>query len=176
MTDTIWESQSQSLTGAATGGRVIKGRYKLTHEFLYFETGTLRTDAQQVPIVSVLDVDVKQSMTQKARHVGDVIVHIERPGGNVELVTMASIPDPKDAQRIINDTARHAWHALHARANTMNYTQSVPSYLAAHADSTAGAPAEDHMAKLRQLGELRDAGILTEPEFESKKADILSRM
>lgn len=34
----------------------------------------------------------------------------------------------------------------------------------------------DAMAQLRQLGELRDAGILTDAEFETKKADILSRM
>jgi hypothetical protein len=29
---------------------------------------------------------------------------------------------------------------------------------------------------LRQLGELRDAGILTEDEFSAKKAEILSRI
>ena len=71
--DTIWSAQSQTLASAATGGKAVKGRYRLTHEMLYFERGTLRTDAQQVPIVHVLDVDVKQSMTQKARGVGDVI-------------------------------------------------------------------------------------------------------
>jgi uncharacterized membrane protein YdbT with pleckstrin-like domain len=54
---------------------------------LYFETGTLRTDAQQVPIRVVMDVDVKQSMVQKSRGVGDVIVHIERTGGAIEKVT-----------------------------------------------------------------------------------------
>ncbi|MGC4107437.1 MAG: SHOCT domain-containing protein [Thermomicrobiales bacterium] len=40
----------------------------------------------------------------------------------------------------------------------------------------AVAPAVDFdtkLAQLKQLGELRDAGILTEPEFEIKKAEIL---
>lgn len=38
----------------------------------------------------------------------------------------------------------------------------------------AAAPAEDPMvAQLRQLAELRDAGILTEEEFAAKKAKIL---
>lgn len=36
--------------------------------------------------------------------------------------------------------------------------------------------AVDPIAQLRQLGELRDAGILTEDEFASKKAEILARM
>lgn len=34
----------------------------------------------------------------------------------------------------------------------------------------------DVMAQLRQLGELRDAGVLTQAEFDSKKAELLSRL
>ncbi|MGW5561472.1 SHOCT domain-containing protein [Micromonospora sp. NPDC003944] len=36
--------------------------------------------------------------------------------------------------------------------------------------------AVDPIAQLRQLGELRDAGILTEVEFANKKVRILSRL
>jgi hypothetical protein len=39
---------------------------------------------------------------------------------------------------------------------------------------TGGAP--DHAAQLKQLADLRDAGVLTEDEFSSKKAEILARM
>lgn len=42
--------------------------------------------------------------------------------------------------------------------------------------AVASPSAPDHLAQLRQLGELRDAGILTETEFEAKKAEILSRL
>lgn len=34
----------------------------------------------------------------------------------------------------------------------------------------------DHLAQLKQLGELRDAGILSDEEFEAKKAEILGRI
>lgn len=37
-------------------------------------------------------------------------------------------------------------------------------------------PAVDPIAQLKELGALRDAGILTEEEFAAKKTDILSRM
>jgi hypothetical protein len=40
-------------------------------------------------------------------------------------------------------------------------------------------PAEramDVVEQIRQLGELRDAGLLTQEEFEAKKAELLSRM
>ena len=36
-----------------------------------------------------------------------------------------------------------------------------------------GASMDDRLGQLKQLGELRDAGILTDAEFEAKKALIL---
>jgi len=32
------------------------------------------------------------------------------------------------------------------------------------------------MEQLRQLGSLRDSGVLTEDEFQAKKAELLSRL
>lgn len=37
----------------------------------------------------------------------------------------------------------------------------------------AAAPADDRISQLRQLGELKASGVLTEEEFESEKARIL---
>jgi hypothetical protein len=36
-------------------------------------------------------------------------------------------------------------------------------------------PTEDRIARLEKLGELRDAGVLTEDEFQAQKAKILAR-
>jgi hypothetical protein len=41
--------------------------------------------------------------------------------------------------------------------------------------ASSSAPS-DPLAQLKQLGELRDAGIVTPEEFEAKKAELLSRM
>ncbi len=55
----------------------------------------------------------------------------------------------------------------------------------AHAAAPAAPPAPAEPAapsgdalieQIRKLGELRDAGILTPEEFESKKADLLGRL
>lgn len=40
----------------------------------------------------------------------------------------------------------------------------------------APAIADNPMEQLRKLGELRDAGVLTEDEFSSKKAELLARL
>ena len=169
---TIWEGQSQTLTGAATRGRGAV-KYRLTNLFLYIEKGILRTNAQQVPIADVGDVDVKASMTQKARRVGDVLVHIQRPGG-VEVVTIEAIPKPKDVQRMVNDTAHQSRAALLRAKNTHTYNGGIPI------PSAAAAPVltlvSDPIEQIRKLGELRDAHILSADEFTTKKEDILSRM
>ena len=167
---TIWEGQSR----AATGGRGA-AKYRLTNLFLYVEKGILPTDVQQVPIADVGDVDVKASMTQKARRVGDVLVHIQRPGG-VELITIEAIPRPKAVQRMVNNTAQQGRAALLQTANTHTYhggtrAQSVPTTAPA-----APAAASDPIEQIRKLGELRDARILSADEFTAKKEDVLSRM
>lgn len=40
----------------------------------------------------------------------------------------------------------------------------------------AAAPANDIMGQIKQLGELRDAGVLTAEEFDAKKTDLLRRL
>jgi hypothetical protein len=37
-------------------------------------------------------------------------------------------------------------------------------------------PAVDYVAQLEKLGQLRDAGVLTDEEFQAKKAEILRRI
>ncbi len=48
-----------------------------------------------------------------------------------------------------------------------------PSLRSARASTSIGA---EYMTQMRKLGELRDAGTLTEEEFAAKKSEILSRI
>lgn len=48
-----------------------------------------------------------------------------------------------------------------------------PATSVTHATATA---ADDVLATLKKLGELRDAGVVTPEEFESKKAELLARL
>ena len=47
---------------------------------------------------------------------------------------------------------------------------------AAHSGPAAPAPDPDVLEQLRKLGELRTAGVLTDAEFEAKKAELLGRI
>ncbi|MBY5163145.1 SHOCT domain-containing protein [Nitriliruptoria bacterium AS10] len=175
--DAIWQVRGKPLSGMGAG------RYKLTEHYLFFETGTLRTDSQQIPIAKVTDVDVKQSMSQKARGVGNILVHVERQQGT-ETVTMADVPNFREGQRLINETAHEARRTLQQHANTMRYEHSGgpqapvdPSHARPTTDSAeANGPTLDPIEQLERLGKLRDAGVVTDEEFEAKKAEILSRI
>lgn len=115
-------------------------------------------------------------MSQKARGVFTVLVHVQR-GTGIEVVQMDDIPDGREAMRIINEAAHAARVTIQQNANTMRYQGQVSP-----ADTAVGSPqvnptdAADPYAQLRPLGELRDSGILTEEEFAAKKAEILSRL
>lgn len=169
--DLLWEGKGQPIKGFGAG------RYKLTRHYLFFERGALRTDAQQVLIAHVMDVDVAQSMTQKARGLGTVKVHIQRPNG-IEIVPIEDISDPRQVQQVINNTAHAARAAILESQNTMRYSQHAPPTVPqAPVAVPAQAPAApDPMEQLKKLGELRDAGVLTPEEFDAKKAEILSRL
>jgi hypothetical protein len=79
-------------------------------------------------------------------------------------------------------TATHAAVAtsVHGKVSRRQQAQWAQQTAAAPAPAPAAAsapPANDMSAKLeqlKQLGELRDAGILTPEEFEAKKAQILA--
>ncbi|QRY60919.1 SHOCT domain-containing protein [Gordonia sp. PDNC005] len=60
-----------------------------------------------------------------------------------------------------------------AAAAAAQPTAQTPVAAPLAAAPTAGA-IDDQLARLAQLGQLRDAGVLTDAEFEAKKAQILA--
>jgi hypothetical protein len=126
-----------------------------------------------VPIAHVVDVDMRQSMSQKARAVGNIVVHVQR-GHGIELVVLEDVPEPQAAVGVINATAYAARLADQQRQNTHHYANVTPATPAAPGTTSPGAV--DPIDQLRRLGELRDAGIVTEQEFAAKKAEMLARL
>lgn len=69
------------------------------------------------------------------------------------------------------------------KGNGKQFVDQVRSFLATSkpAQQAATAPptpaaGSDPMEQLRQLGQLKDAGVLTDEEFQTKKAEILARL
>jgi hypothetical protein len=69
----------------------------------------------------------------------------------------------------------HEWMALDLKAK-LSPVLSQLRQLPAATPSATPAPALSSADEIRKLAELRDAGILTEAEFQAKKAELLARM
>jgi hypothetical protein len=56
------------------------------------------------------------------------------------------------------------------------YAQQAPppQQQQAYAPEPAGDPMQDKLGQLKQLGELKEQGVLTEAEFDAQKAKILA--
>lgn len=152
-------------------------------QFLYYEEGTLRTDSQQVQVVYVHDIDIKQSVSQKARNVYTVM-HAGR-----HLVKLEDIEDGYLAQQRINEAAHAARLTKQQRDTTVRYEgasphaaqvnivqASTPPSPAATSERGASTPSsgDDLLEKLTKLAELRSDGMLTESEFVAVRARLLS--
>jgi hypothetical protein len=173
----LWAGEPRTLANTASRGKVVAARYRVTTEHVYVSTGMLRTNEQQVPLRLVSDVDVKASMTQKARHVGDVVVRARHSDGLVDTLTLESVADPKAVRDLINSAAHDARQREIAAHNQqqITYAAAVPTVPAPVA-APAASGTQLVMDQLRQLGELRDAGVITGEDFEQKKKDLLSRI
>lgn len=85
------------------------------------------------------------------------------------------------ATRVVGNTHRRQqqkWASQDASAAQQAAAAAPPPAPVAPpvAPAAPSQPQGDPMAELRQLGELRAAGILSEAEFEAAKQPILARM
>jgi hypothetical protein len=183
---TIWEGETQNVTARATGGRFTL-RYRLTTHHIYFERGGITgTRQEQVPLINVQDVDVSQTLIQKTRKIGNLLVHIRRPNGMTDTAVFDSISEPERVRDLINQTVHQVRVAAHQRQlaeqrdlNVHRFETEGSRSLPATLSGTPPQPATDPdktMEMLERLGRLRDAGVVTPEEFEAKKKDLLDRL
>jgi len=187
-TQVLWEGKSHDLTSAASGGRIVSASYRLTTDSLYFASGVLSTREESIPLWAIIDADISQTMTQKALGVADLRLKLD---GNVQarfgqaVVLLKSI---KDAREVRDCMLRQA-NAVRAYWQQYEHARSIEQARASAAYFNVGAPApqqqqpavtappssgqSDFMEQLKKLGEMREAGLLTDEEFAAAKAKLL---
>jgi hypothetical protein len=75
---------------------------------------------------------------------------------------------------ISNDEATNAINTIRENMHAHKAAQRVVVQQAT--TQTPSVLAEDPVQKLKQLKDMLDAGLISQKEYDSKKADILSRM
>lgn len=162
----LWAATGKPVTGFGAG------RYRLTNDYLYFEAGGLKTQAQQVPTREIVDVDLRQSMTQKARGVGTLMVHVVRQDGTRETAQIIDIPNFRDGIDIINRVAEQARlrFSQEQRTQHVNYAGAGPQAVPAAPAPAVGGPLD----ALRQMAGLHDRGVVDDATFIAEVKRLLS--
>ncbi len=165
----LWDGDSQTITAKATSGRVAE-HYSLTTEHLSIQTGILSRQAHQIRLADIADVDLKQSLAQRAMGTGDITLTVEREHGAPEKLTLSSVPEPRKIRDMIGSAI------VDARQRHLETTRYVYESPAQASIQPPPANDADVVAKLEGLKRLRDSGVISAAEFEAKKAELLSQL
>jgi len=168
----LWAGESKNLAAAASGGKIVSNTYKITTEYVYIDSGVLRTKSEQIPMWSVRDVDFKQSILQKARGIGSMTIHCQHDDFTGKaLVVLEDIDGGRELRDLINEHAQGARLEYQKRAQTQHVNYQGAS---APVGVPQGAVPEDPMVRLEKLAEMREKGILTDEEFAAEKKKLLN--
>jgi uncharacterized membrane protein YdbT with pleckstrin-like domain len=143
--------------------------FVLTSERVMYRTGLFRKSGVEIPLERINNMNFEQSLLERMVGAGDLLIESAGASGQSRFENV-NHPD-----RVANAISR----AADLRNERMNrpIVQQVaappPPPQSAPAPASAGPGLVD---QIRQLDELRKQGLLTDAEFEQKKADLLGRM
>jgi hypothetical protein len=154
----LWhdETVSRIATGSLGGKR---GLLVFTDRRLIFLFhGLMSQQNEDFPLDSVTSISVKAGLA-------NATITVYSGGAKHEISNVW-----KDDAKAITDEIRN-----HIATRGREQRPAGPS-TGAPPDAVAPQPQPDVLVQLKQLGELRDAGVLTNEEFEAKKAELLTRL
>jgi hypothetical protein len=159
-THVLWEGAARSSRGAGAPGPKGGARYRITRDAVYFTREGESAAHDMLPLWIVLGADVGRSFTQRMRGVGDVKLRLDPEVRFIQTVaTIADIEDPETVRDLIVEQADRVRRVALSSAKTKRDAQS--------------ASAMPVTQQLRELGALRDSGVLTEEEFHRLKVKLI---
>jgi hypothetical protein len=124
---------------------------------LIFSAGMLSQDVAEFPVTSISSISTSGTLLGKLTvHASGNIVQIEQLDKGRMNALAKALREPQSP----------------AGGNAPSPATAAPAAVAA----PAPAVKEDPLEQLKKLGELHDAGVLTDEEFATKKAELLSRL
>lgn len=114
----VWSGRRISLAGSVAGRRLPSAQYRVTSTWVYWTGARPGAKPARVPLWAVRDAEARQSIAQRARRVGDVVLSLQHRDytGTPTFVVFQDVERPRDAARAINDAARQARRAHDASA------------------------------------------------------------
>lgn len=135
--------------------------FAVTDQRILTKKGIINKNERNLPLIYVQDASVTRSLG-----VGNVSV--STAGGGEGLSKIGPLKSA-EARRFTDAILAHARKEMPGQGLRHGETSGS-------ATPSGGTPGEDAYTQLRKLGELRDAGVLSDEDFEAKKTELLGRM
>lgn len=127
--------------------------FVLTTDRLIYRKGVVSRQGKEIPLERVNDVSFTQTLLQRMLRAGDLLVE---SGGERGQSQFGRFADPQDIQNEIH--------------------RAIEAASARDADRLAGRRELSPLEQLEKLDELRQRGVISQAEFEVKKATLLDRL
>ncbi len=127
--------------------------FVLTTDRLIYRKGVVSRQGREIPLERVNDVSYQQTLFQRILRAGDLLVE---SGGERGQSHFGHFANPQRTQNQIH--------------------QAIESAAGRDADRMAGRRELSPLEQLEKLDELRQRGVISQAEFEVKKAKLLDRL
>ncbi len=134
-------------------------RYVLTSERLITRRGLIAKSGVEIPLERITNVNFSQSVFERMLGAGDLLVESAGMGGQSRF---ANIPHPDEFASLLYKVREERTMALQGR------TQAAPA-------AAPEAPA-DATERLQRLKQLHNDGVLTDAEYEEKRAKLVDEI
>ena len=131
----------------------ITTNFVLTSDRLIYRSGVASRQGREIPLERLNDVSFHQSLLQRILGAGDLLIE---SGGERGQEQFGSFAHPQDTQNEVH--------------------RAIEAAAARDADRMAGRRELSPLEQLEKLEELRQRGVITQAEFELKKAKLLDRL
>ena len=135
--------------------RWVTTNFVITNERIIYRAGLVARRGTEMPLEKINTVDFHQSVFERLLGAGDLMIE---SGSEAGTETFNDVRKPREVQQELTrlmDAKEKRNHAV--PATVMAAPPTIPDQIA-------------------QLAQLRDNGVLTEAEFQTKKAELLGRL
>jgi len=146
--------------------------FVVTDRRIIDRSGILAKRGSEIPLEQVQAIDFSQNIWERIIGAGDLLIQSAGSEGRSEFRNVRH-PDMVQQeiyrQRDVNARRLAAWEGAAV-------ADAVAARGAGAPGATGPTDADDVAGRIRALVELRDQGLITEAEFEAKKAELLDQL
>lgn len=141
--------------------------FVLTSDRVIFRHGIIAKRGVEIPLDSINAIHFSQRIFERALGLGDLRID------SASVLGVSDFENIRKPDKVQNEI----YLQMEGNENRKfdRVSQGINQTLANGA-ATAGTPPPSITEQIEKLGELRDKGVLSEEEFQAKKAELLQRM